>query len=65
MIADRVEAATYLIAAAATGGKVKMRDVIPSHLDAVLNKLREAGADIEVGPDWVSSGHEGSATESS
>jgi len=30
-----------------------MRDVIPSHLDAVLNKLREAGADIEVGPDWV------------
>ena len=53
MIADRVEAATYLIAAAATGGKVKMRDVIPSHLDAVLNKLREAGADIEVGPDWV------------
>jgi UDP-N-acetylglucosamine 1-carboxyvinyltransferase len=53
VIADRVEAATYLIAAAATGGKVKMRDVIPSHLDAVLNKLREAGADIEVGPDWV------------
>jgi UDP-N-acetylglucosamine 1-carboxyvinyltransferase len=53
VIADRVEAATYLIAAAATGGKVKMRDVVPSHLDAVLSKLREAGADIEVGPDWV------------
>jgi len=53
VIADRVEAATYLIAAAATGGRVKMRDVVPSHLDVVLEKLREAGADIDIGPDWV------------
>lgn len=53
VIADRVEAATYLIAAAATGGRVKMRDVVPSHLDTVLSKLREAGADIDVGSDWI------------
>ncbi|MFT5794498.1 MAG: UDP-N-acetylglucosamine 1-carboxyvinyltransferase, partial [Saprospiraceae bacterium] len=53
VIADRVETATYLIAAAATGGRVKMRDVVPSHLDVVLAKLQEAGADIEVGPDWI------------
>ena len=39
VIADRVEAATYLIAAAATGGHVKMRDVIPEHLDVVTSKL--------------------------
>ena len=53
VIADRVEAATYLIAAAATGGHVKMRDVIPEHLDVVISKLREAGAEVTVGDDWI------------
>ncbi|MDA7753790.1 UDP-N-acetylglucosamine 1-carboxyvinyltransferase [Pseudomonadales bacterium] len=53
VIADRVEAATYLIAAAATGGHVKMRDVIPEHLDVVTSKLREAGADVTIGEDWI------------
>jgi len=53
VIADRVEAATYLIAAAATGGHVKMRDVIPEHLDVVISKLREAGADVTVGDNWI------------
>lgn len=53
VIADRVEAATYLIAAAATRGRVKMRDVRPEHLDVVLAKLTEAGAHIEVGEDWI------------
>lgn len=53
VIADRVEAATYLIAAAATGGHVKMRDVIPEHLDVVISKLREAGADVTIGEDWI------------
>jgi len=53
VIADRVEAATYLIAAAATGGHVKMRDVIPEHLDVVTSKLREAGADVTIGDDWI------------
>lgn len=53
VIADRVEAATYLIAAAATGGHVKMRDVIPEHLDVVTSKLRESGADVRIGEDWI------------
>ncbi len=53
VIADRVEAATYLTAAAATGGHVKMRDVIPEHLDVVTSKLREAGADVTIGEDWI------------
>jgi UDP-N-acetylglucosamine 1-carboxyvinyltransferase len=53
VIPDRIEAATYLIAAAATGGHVKVRDVEPNHLDAVLGKLREAGADITLGDDWI------------
>lgn len=54
VIADRVETATYLIAAAATRGKIKMKDTNPKHLDAVLAKLSEAGADIEIGEDWIS-----------
>ncbi len=53
VIADRVETATYLIAAAATGGKIKMKETEPEHLDAVLAKLTEAGAEIETGPDWI------------
>jgi UDP-N-acetylglucosamine 1-carboxyvinyltransferase len=51
---DRVEAATYLIAAAATRGSVRLDRVAPGILGAVLDKLREAGAEIEVGDDWIS-----------
>ena len=50
---DRVEAGTYLIAAAATGGSIRLTHVLPDTLTAVLEKLREAGADLEVGPDWI------------
>jgi len=50
---DRIEAGTYLTAAAATGGKVKVRDVCPDHLEVVLSKLEEAGATIDVGSDWI------------
>lgn len=53
VIADRVETATYLIAAAATGGRVRMRDTVPEHLDVVLSKLTEAGAEIQCGKDWI------------
>mgnify|MGYP006115229553 CR=1 FL=1 len=53
VIADRVETGTYLIAAAATGGRVKVRDTNPAHLDVLLNKLKEAGADISLGDDWI------------
>ena len=51
---DRIEAGTFLAAAAATRGKVKLRDIDPHTLEAVLLKLQEAGADIETGPDWIS-----------
>lgn len=51
---DRIETGTYLVAAAITGGKVKLKDTRPGLLDAVLSKLREAGAEIETGDDWIS-----------
>ncbi|PCI68417.1 MAG: UDP-N-acetylglucosamine 1-carboxyvinyltransferase [Piscirickettsiaceae bacterium] len=51
---DRIEAGTYLVAAAATGGKIKIKDVDPSTLDIILSKLQEAGAEIKVGDDWIS-----------
>jgi UDP-N-acetylglucosamine 1-carboxyvinyltransferase len=51
---DRIEAGTFLVAAAATGGSVLLKDVRPDILDAVLEKLREAGAHIECGADTIS-----------
>lgn len=53
ILPDRIETGTYLIAAAITGGKVKLKNTNASLLDAVLEKLREAGADITIGDDWV------------
>jgi UDP-N-acetylglucosamine 1-carboxyvinyltransferase len=50
---DRVETGTYLIAAAATGGRVRMNRAAPDTLSAVLDKLRESGAEITVGDDWI------------
>ena len=46
VISDRVETGTYMIAAAATGGCVKVRNANPEHLEVVISKLREAGANI-------------------
>lgn len=51
---DRIETGTYLIAAAATRGKIKVKDTRPKTLEAVLSKLEQAGAQIEVGEDWIS-----------
>ncbi len=53
VMADRIESGTFLVAAAATGGDVRLRDANPGILDAVLDKLREAGAHIETGGDWI------------
>lgn len=50
---DRIEAGTYLTAAAATGGRIRLRDVCPEHLEVVLSKLEDAGATIETGADWI------------
>ena len=54
VLLDRIETGTFLVAAAVSGGKVVCRNTKPDTLDAVLAKLREAGADIEVGEDWIS-----------
>ncbi len=50
---DRIEAGTYLTAAAITGGRIKVKQVSPSVLDAVLTTLSQAGAHIEAGSDWI------------
>lgn len=53
IIPDRIEAGTYLLAGAITGGRVRALSVCPEHLRAFLDRLELAGAAIEVGPDWV------------
>lgn len=50
---DRVEAGTYLVAAAVTGGRIRLRDVSPDTLGAVLDKLQQAGAEVTQGEDWI------------
>ena len=59
VVADRIETGTYLIAAAITGGRIKPKDTVPGILDAVLQKLEEAGAKITVGDDWIELDMEG------
>jgi len=53
VVPDRIETGTFLVAAAITGGRVKVKDTEPTLLDAVLDKLREAGAEITSGEDWI------------
>lgn len=47
IIADRIEAGTFMVAAAVTGGEVLLRGCLPEHLDAVIGKLVKAGAEVE------------------
>jgi len=47
VIADRIEAATYAIAAVATGGEITLRNARPDHMRAIIDKLRDAGAKTE------------------
>ena len=54
VIADRIETGTFLVAAAMTGGRITTTGARPHTLDAVLGKLREAGADISVEKDHIS-----------
>lgn len=51
---DRIETGTYLVAAAATRGRIRLRETRAEFLEAVLVKLAEAGAVIEHGEDWIS-----------
>lgn len=53
VIADRIEAGSFLCAAAATKGDVLVTHCVPGDLEAVIGKLREMGADIETGKDWI------------
>ena len=53
VIADRIEAGTFLCAVAATGGEVLVKHCRPDTLDAVIVKLKEAGLEIEIGTDWI------------
>lgn len=53
-IPDRIEASTFLIAGAMSSGKVRIKNCRPDHLAAVLSKLEQAGARVEVFPDSIS-----------
>lgn len=53
VMADRIETGTFLVAAAASGGEIHLRQTCSGTLDAVLDKLMEAGAAIESGEDWI------------
>lgn len=53
VLPDRIETGTYLCAAAATCGRVKLKDTRADLLEAVLVKLKEAGAHITTGKDWI------------
>ena len=53
VLPDRIEAGTYLVAGTITRGHVRIKNVNPAHLDAVIVKLREAGATVGTGENWV------------
>lgn len=53
VLPDRIETGTYLVAAAITGGRIRAKGTRPEHLDAVLAKLRETGAQVTTGDQWI------------
>ena len=53
VLPDRIECGTYLVAAAMTGGRIRLNRAAPENLEAVIAKLQEAGAIIEYGSDWI------------
>ena len=53
VLPDRIEAGTYLLAGAITSGRVRVKNTRPEHLDAVLQKLAEAGATVTSGSNWI------------
>src|SRR5215510_6599550 len=53
VLPDRIEGGTYMVAGAITSGIVRIKNTEPEHLDAVTAKLREAGAKVGIGPDWI------------
>lgn len=63
VIPDRIEAGTYIIIGALCGNPLKIDNVIPEHIDALLSKLEEIGVDLEVGTDYVIVNSGGNETE--
>ena len=59
VIPDRIEAGTFLCAVAAAGGKILVKHCRPDTLDAVIVKLKDAGLEMEVGPDWIKASMQG------
>jgi UDP-N-acetylglucosamine 1-carboxyvinyltransferase len=53
VLPDRIESGTYLVAGAITRGHVRIKNTRPEHLDAVTAKLREAGATVDIGDNWI------------
>jgi UDP-N-acetylglucosamine 1-carboxyvinyltransferase len=53
VLPDRIEGGTYLVAGAITRGHVRLKNTRPDHLDAVTNKLVEAGAKVGIGDNWI------------
>ena len=53
VLPDRIEGGTYLVAGAITGGRVRIKNTRPDHLESVLVKLREAGARVDSGENWI------------
>jgi UDP-N-acetylglucosamine 1-carboxyvinyltransferase len=53
VLPDRIESGTYLVAGAITRGHVRIKHTRPEHLDAVTGKLREAGATVDIGENWI------------
>ena len=53
VIPDRIEAGTFIIAGAVAGKELKISNIIPEHLESLISKLEEIGADLEIGDDYV------------
>ena len=53
IIPDQIEAGTYMAAGVATGGSIRVENIIPKHMEPITARLRAAGAQIEEGDDWI------------
>jgi UDP-N-acetylglucosamine 1-carboxyvinyltransferase len=53
VLPDRIETGTYLVAGAITGGRVRVKNTRPQHVEAVIDKLQEAGATVSNGENWI------------
>lgn len=53
ILPDRIEAGTFMVAAAITAGDVIIRNVIPNHLQPISAKLQQIGVDVTIGNDWI------------